>query len=843
MMKLRLSVILLAGFLLIPNIKAINLVDTLQQRLDTYNLEKPVISLYVHLDRNIYSPEDTIWFKAYVLTPILNEVLYVRISDRNKNKVLEKQFPMYDIRAHGDIMLPDTLPEGKYYFYAYTDRMISLNPNDVFVQPIIVSKNIMNRMEAEASVTNQKKIHRGEKVEILARVKGTAGKILKGKFSLWVGEQLLKKGSLSTNSLGEAYVRFTYPKIEKTEMVRCEIRFTQDKDFAELILNLRHEGNTVKVNTYAEGGHFLEGLPNRTIIEVLDDQKNPLEVPVELLEDHKIIGRTHTDKQGLGDIRFIPRANARYQWMVYENDTTTLLEFPGKIEPKGYGLRIETVKNRPIAVLTNRDQKDSATLVLRTKDQMVWSQSLSIRNGDSVRVELPIDSLSKGILNLAVFDTIAAPKAERYFLSKTEDPYKVLFSTVKSVKKGQATIKVSLNIVDSNNHPIATNFSISIVDKNTLNKNSYRTMLQSYYFNNMFGPRTSILDEHENAFDKRLISMNWELKSWGNMLRYQPTGFIRILENAGGISGVVTSKNKKPIKLEQLMLESTTLADKKDLTPLLNLFQGASRPRNAYNINKIAYTVKDWSEAVPLSKNGSFSISPKSLLVKPNEIKMLKPGLHFSDDYDIQMVDYSLEMDKYVRLGESLNFTQPVNTFTKYEAPVLNALSKIIQLKEVFVESKSGVNDNDDNMGKKEDYVCREYNVFNCPNHRTGGKKPIVGMIYATKERGSPIVFNGVGKPFSAAPKGAVVGTIDYIPIKNISRPNIFYNSASTDTSFLNTETRTTIFWAPNMYTDTNGKTTFDCNTSDRNGEFTIIVQGIEIKTLRPFYGTYDFKL
>lgn len=842
-MRFRFLMILMVGFLLIPTLKASNLVDTLQERLATYNLEKPVINLYVHLDRNTYTPEDTIWFKAYVLTPILNEVLYVRITDRNKNQVLEKQFPMYDIRAHGDIQLPDTLPEGKYYFYAYTDRMISLNPNDVFVQPITVSKNILNRLEAEASVTNLKKVHRGDKVEILARVKGATGKTLKGKFSLWVGEQLLKKGSLATNSLGEAYVRFTYPQIENTEMVRCEIRFTQDKDFAELILNLRHEGNSAKVNAYAEGGHFLEGIPNRTVFEVIDDNKNPMEVPLELLENQKIISRTKTNKHGLGEIQFTPHINARYNLVVHENDTTTLLEFPGLIESDGYGLRIETGKDHQTAVLTNRNRLDSTTLVLRSMGQILWSQSLSVRNGDSVRIDLPVQDQSKAILNLAVFDTLATPKAERLFLNKTKDPYKVQFSTSKTVKKGQTTVKLNLSVMDSDNNPIATNLSVSIVEKSTLNKSSYRTILQSYYFKNMFGPGAMLYDEHEPDFDDRLITMNWGLKAWGNMIRYRPTGYIRLLENTGGISGEVTSKSKKPLNLDRLMLESTTSADKKDLAPLLKMFQGGTQQRTPFNISKISYTVKDWAEAVPLKENGAFSISPKSLLVNPNEIKILKPGLGFSDEYDIQMTDYSKEMDEFVRLGESLNFTQPVNNFTKYEAPVLKTLTKVIQLKEVSVESRSGSYESDNNMGKKEDYVCREFNVFNCRNHRTGGLKPIIGKIYVKSERGGLFVYNGVGKPFSPAPVGAVAGSIDYIPIKNISRPNTFYNPESTDTSFLKAETRTTVYWAPNLYTDATGKTTFNCNTSDRNGEFTILVQGIEVKTLKPFYGTYDFKL
>ena len=118
-MKIRTWMILLLGCLCVNGMQANELADTLQTRLDNYNLEKPNINLYVHLDRNIYSPEDTIWFKAYMFAPIRNEVLYVRITDRKKNKVLEKQFPMYDIRSNGgnitfstaQITVPDINPE------------------------------------------------------------------------------------------------------------------------------------------------------------------------------------------------------------------------------------------------------------------------------------------------------------------------------------------------------------------------------------------------------------------------------------------------------------------------------------------------------------------------------------------------------------------------------------------------------------------------------------------------------------------------------------------------------------------------------------------------------------
>jgi len=841
-MKTKVSLLIFILFSLsVFNIKAINISDSLQSRLKVFNQEKPLINLYVHLDRNSYMPEDTIWFKAYVLTPYLNDVLFVRITDRKKNIVLEKQFLMYDIRAHGDIYLPDTLSEGKYYFYAYTDKMISLNPNDIFVQPITINKTITKRLEVSASVTNIKKVHRGDKVEILTRVRNIEGKTYKGNYSLWIGENLLKKGNLATNSLGEAYIRFNYPDIYDTEMVRCEIRFKQDKDFAELILNLRHEGNTAHVKAFAEGGHFLEGVNNHAILEVFDDGNNPMEVKVDLLQNKKVIAETLTNKFGMGSIYFIPRKGFTYSLAVHENDTTRIFPFPADIESDGYGLQIKSLNGKKTAIIKNLSKSDTANIILRTLDKIVWNRTHSIKYGDSLIIELP-DSLTKSVLNLAVFDSLSKPVAQRLYLNTLEEPYKVYISTSRTSVNSQTAIKINLSALDLNNKPIAANLSVSIVEKSTLNKSTYRTITQAYHFKNIFGSNLNY-NEFESGFDNRLITTTWGIKDWSYILRYKPSGYIRMLNNAGGINGKLISKYGNPIKIERLMIESVTIFDTKDYADMItNIKKFTAQPGSAKSGRNLI-TVKDWAELLPLDSSGGFKISPKSLLVSGSQTKVLKPETPLSLEYDIVVTDYSMEMDEFVRNSDVLNFIHPVNTFTKYEAPSIKMLNKVIQLKEVTIEEKGRFLLSNNNLGKKEDYICKEYNVFNCRNHRSGGYKPRAGMIYLNNEKGTLFLYNGVGKEFSPAPPGSVAGSINYFPIRNISKPSVFYNPESSDSTFLKSESRSTIFWSPNVYLDESGKTSFNCNLSDRSGEFIITVQGIEVKSRKPVYGTYEFKL
>lgn len=833
--------LLTLGTLICPFLRAINLGDTLQARWDEYNRENPHINLYVHLDKNIYAPEDTIWFKAYVLTPFVNEVLYVRLVDNHKDIVMTKQFPMYDIRAHGDMPLPADLPNGTYYLYAYTDRMISFNPGDVFVQPVTVNKISAHRLEVEASVVDDKRVKRGDNIEILTRVKGPDASLLKGMFSFWVGEERIKRGSFTTNNQGEATINLKYPQLDSSEMVRCEIVFSHEEEEAELILNLRHEGNIPNIKVYPEGGHFIDGLYGRAVFHVFDVYNNPLGVHLTLLEDQRAIAETQTNRWGMGDIAFSPRSDATYSVAVQENGTTITLPFPGTIEQSGMGIRLDAKQGQTTAVLTNKSTCDTATLVLRTMDKVLWSQTLALKPGDSSHVDLPVMNDARGILELAVFDSLAAPKAERLFLNKVDDAYNVRCNTTTSTSRGITSVTVNLNVVDAQNNPVAANLSVSMVEKSMLNKATYRSILDAYYWKDIPGYEPGWLEAPDAVVDNFFVRLDRGRHRWNHVLEYRPRGYVRLLDNTGGVRGQVSPVNGNALSIKQLTLESSTSMEKKGLVSIGELMSGGLQPVNDTRSGRITYTFKDWLEHIPLDSNGFFSIPPKTLLVQPYETKYIMPGMDFSTNYTLQLSDYAEEMDAFVRLGEALNIARPIGTFSNYVPPVVNRMDKVIQLKEVTVDSRRRYALSQE-IGKKDDYVCREYNVFNCVNHRTGGHKPVPGMVYNRNNNSGLFLYNGVGKPYSPAPEGYAAGSVYYVALKGISLPGTFYQPPATDTAFFKLDTRSTIYWNPNVYIDQSGQSSITCNLSERTGVYTLIVQGLEVKTRRPIYGTFDVR-
>ncbi len=117
-------------------------------------------------------------------------------------------------------------------------------------------------------------------------------------------------------------------------------------------------------------------------------------------------------------------------------------------------------------------------------------------------------------------------------------------------------------------------------------------------------------------------------------------------------------------------------------------------------------------------------------------------------------------------------------------------------------------------------------------------------MVYSIASTGTTsFLYNGVGKRFTQAPPNTTPGTRAYWPIPNISTPEAFYEPAITDTTFLKSDLRNTVYWSPNLYTDESGNLPFTFCTSNRKGSFTIIVQGVDSKTRQSIFGRYEFNL
>jgi len=102
--------------------------------------------LYLHIDREIYSPGENIWFKSYLVSGINQKLIpgykniYVQLISENGIVVDSCLMLSLNGVAANDFKLPESLPEGSYTIRAYTKYQLNFGEESVFHQKIAVAR-------------------------------------------------------------------------------------------------------------------------------------------------------------------------------------------------------------------------------------------------------------------------------------------------------------------------------------------------------------------------------------------------------------------------------------------------------------------------------------------------------------------------------------------------------------------------------------------------------------------------------------------------------------------------------------------------------------------------------
>src|SRR5690606_15430177 len=114
----------------------------------------------------------------------------------------------------------------------------------------------------------------------------------------------------------------------------------RENDYAELSLQLPHEGTPFRVQVMPEGGKLVNGIPARVAVEVLDGHGNPLSAEVRVMDAGEMVDGAVTDKQGMAQMQFTPWDGAQYVTGVRAGRRVERVPFPAGVAGRGYSLRL-----------------------------------------------------------------------------------------------------------------------------------------------------------------------------------------------------------------------------------------------------------------------------------------------------------------------------------------------------------------------------------------------------------------------------------------------------------------------------------------------------------------------
>ena len=109
-------------------------IKTLQKQFEQFSTQGLTEKLYVHTDKDFYTPGEVIWFKVYAVDGIFNKPLdlsktaYIEILDKDHRPVLQGKIPMSEGSGVGSFTIQASVISGNYLLRAYTNWMKNNSP-------------------------------------------------------------------------------------------------------------------------------------------------------------------------------------------------------------------------------------------------------------------------------------------------------------------------------------------------------------------------------------------------------------------------------------------------------------------------------------------------------------------------------------------------------------------------------------------------------------------------------------------------------------------------------------------------------------------------------------------
>lgn len=462
---------------------------------DSIRQHMPREKLYVHLDKSIYAPQDTIWFKSYLIDASSNQysklsgLVYFEIFNSNGEIVRSLALPTSMGIAWGGIDLkPDLYKAGTYTFRAYTNWMQNFGSTYFFKKEI----KVVDFMPEEN--TYQKD----------------------------------KKPGISSNKTPVT------PPIEKIKDI--DIQFLP-------------EGGTWLAGKRGKMA-FKAILPNGKGVkisgEITDSKQN------------KIID-FQSNQKGMGYFEMLPNAdedyfaNIKYNNLVKKQNLPKAQQTGSSLSIKNDFLS-DSIGIEMFAALPNQE----ISMIGQSRGILCFYAKFSA-NKKYKTVYVPKALFPTGVSQILLVDEQNKVLNERNFFINHGDQLKIQTSSLKSTYTTRDSIAIGLKVCDVEGKPLTASFSIAVTDdnqvsKDSINDNNILTQFllsadlkgeieePGYYFHQFD-------EQKNNDLEALTLTQGWVSYNWD--LAKKP---LYKAEKEYSISGRVTNILNKPVSKAKITL-------------------------------------------------------------------------------------------------------------------------------------------------------------------------------------------------------------------------------------------------------------------------------------------------
>jgi hypothetical protein len=570
--------------------------------------------MYVHLDKPMYQPGETMWFRIWEMaTPTLTTTaaghgVTAQLISPKGAMVMQKRIMVDNEQmTTNDFELPDTVQGGEYIVRVTSDL------GGAFDRKVMVSQYQPPQIKKKLEFL-RKAYGAGDTVAAgLALHRGT-GEALSDKTITAIAsvdDVEIARFDLTTTPEGNAVVKFELPaKIQRGDGLLTIL--VEDAGVTESIQKripiLMKE---MEITMYPEGGDLVNGLPSRLYFQAKNLMGKPADIEGKIVNGAgKTITKFSSFYNGLGRFEITPNSADPYFMVVTKPaGISHKIPLPNAVAE---GCSIQAVDDPDdtrddvrVGIWCSEAQSVVATAVLREK--RLGDLAVNVEVGEPTVVSLPVPVGSQGAVRFTLFSDELNPIAERLVYRGRGSDLKVEISTDKASYSPRDMVSMTVETTDLAGRPVAADLSLAVVNDTVLSFADDKTahlLSRIYLEGEMPGQEIeepnfyfSADGKAAHGIDLVLGTQGWRRFEWQQVLNPVQPGTASVTRGADGMIDeptpdmapppeamepmavkVAVGKDEKNVERQEVAKKGKKEAKKKDRADRDRKGRGKRRP-------------------------------------------------------------------------------------------------------------------------------------------------------------------------------------------------------------------------------------------------------------------------
>lgn len=451
--------------------------NDIQNSFNAYRQNALQEKVFVHTDKEAYLTGEIIWFKIYVVDgtqnkPLnLSKIAYVDILDNNQVPVMQAKIALHNGSGSGSLYIPVSAENGNYKFRSYTSWMKNFGADHFFEKKI----TIVNPAKSPGAMAKQSKAY--------------------------------------------------------------DIQF------------------------FPEGGNLVSGLASKVAFKAVGRDGKGVDVTGAILnQKNDTIARFKSLKFGMGHFSFTPNADDTYKAIVRANNDNPVTKDLPAVNKQGYVMQIAGggANQLDVTVSSNAGSSDGQVYLFAHTRQVIKLAKNAVLNNGVAHFSVDKSILGDGISHLTVFNGDKQPVCERLYFKRPTQKMMINASADQQQYTNRKKVSVAIAANDQASKPLNADLSVAVYhldDYQTAPEGDIASYFwlgsdlkgyiesPDYYFNNTTA-------EADEAADNLMLTQGWSRFVWSDVLKNKQPSFAFLPEYDGHIvSGkIVTADSNTPAR-------------------------------------------------------------------------------------------------------------------------------------------------------------------------------------------------------------------------------------------------------------------------------------------------------